>query len=40
MDRLEFTMEDIVLLVNSCDNEFIIEVEFGKEEVCEREKSV
>lgn len=32
MDRLEFTMEDIVTLVNSCDNEFIIHVEFGEEE--------
>ena len=32
MDRPEFTMEDIVTLVNSCDNEFIIHVEFGEEE--------
>ena len=32
MDRPEFTMEDIVTLVNSCDNEFIIHVEFAEEE--------
>lgn len=31
MDRPEFTMEDIVTLVNSCENEFIIHVEFGEE---------
>ena len=36
MDRPEFTMEDIVTLVNSCDNEFIIHVGFGEEEVHEQ----
>ena len=41
MDRPEFTMEDIVTLVNSCDNEFIIHVEFGEEETHEQsEESV
>ena len=36
MERPEFTMGDIVTLVNSCDNEFIIHVEFGEEETHEQ----
>ena len=32
MEKPEFSMEDVVTLVNSCEGEFIIHVEFGKEE--------
>ena len=41
MKKPELTMEDIVTLVNSCDNEFIIHVEFGEGDAHgEREESV
>ena len=41
MKRPEFSMEDVVTLVNSCENEFIIHVEFGEEEADgEQEESV
>ncbi len=32
MDRPEFSMEDVVTLVNCCEGEFIIHVEFGEGE--------
>ncbi len=32
MEKPEFSMEDVVTLVNSCEGEFIIHVEFGKGE--------
>lgn len=33
MEKPELTIEDIVTLVNSSEHDFIIEVEFGEENV-------